>query len=252
MFEVVGIAAAAHGRQKGHFVAFGELRRRVGKLLIPRHYDAARQLAEARKARRVGGEDRAQIGSVGEFGVFPGHPHDVPQHPKKQYTRTHGRSVTLSLTDGSGRAIRLRRVTMHLSLWLPLPKRRLRVRYAETDQMGVVYYANYLVWMEVGRVELCKACGFNYRDMETEDGIFLAVAEAHCQYRYPARFDDEVIVRTWIEKANTADGDVRATKCGWLKTIAGWRPGETRHVFVSRAMRPTHLPQKYHALFGLE
>ena len=56
---------------------------------------------------------------------------------------------------------------------------RLRVRYAETDQMGVVYYANHFVWMEVGRVDLCKACGFNYRDLEREDGIFFAVAEAN-------------------------------------------------------------------------
>src|SRR5215467_557394 len=80
---------------------------------------------------------------------------------------------------------------------------RLRVRYADTDNMGVVYYANYLVWMEVGRVELCKHCGFNYRDMESDDGIYLAVAESHCRYRSPARFDDEVIVKTWIEQANT-------------------------------------------------
>ena len=62
---------------------------------------------------------------------------------------------------------------------------RLRVRYAETDQMGVVYYANYLVWMEVARVEFCKSVGFSYEHMEREDGIFLAVAEAHCRYLYP-------------------------------------------------------------------
>ena len=59
---------------------------------------------------------------------------------------------------------------------------RLRVRYAETDQMGVVYYSNYYVWMEVGRVALCKACGFNYRDMEIDDGILLAVAASDCRY----------------------------------------------------------------------
>src|SRR5580700_11486168 len=63
----------------------------------------------------------------------------------------------------------------------PATETRLRVRYAETDQMGVVYYANHFVWMEVGRVDLCRACGFNYRDMEREDGIFLAVAEANCR-----------------------------------------------------------------------
>ncbi len=65
----------------------------------------------------------------------------------------------------------------------------LRVRYAETDQMGVVYYANYLVWMEVTRVDYCKSVGFSYEELEREDGIFLAVSEAHCRYHYPARFD---------------------------------------------------------------
>src|SRR3954453_23478881 len=79
---------------------------------------------------------------------------------------------------------------------------RVRVRYAETDQMGGVYYANYLVWMEVGRVELCRVCGFNYRDMETQDGVLLAVAEANPRYHAPARYDDEVIVKTNIAKAD--------------------------------------------------
>jgi len=85
----------------------------------------------------------------------------------------------------------------------PATETRLRVRYAETDQMGVVYYANYLVWMEVGRVELCKALGFNYGEMERDDGVLLAVAEACCRYLSPARFDDEVIVKTWVEEANS-------------------------------------------------
>src|SRR5438270_13626892 len=84
----------------------------------------------------------------------------------------------------------------------PATETRIRVRYAETDQMGVVYYANYYVWMEVGRGELCKACGFNYRDMERDDGILLVVAESQCRYKSPARFDDEVIVKTWIAEAN--------------------------------------------------
>jgi len=132
----------------------------------------------------------------------------------------------------------------------PETESRLRVRYAETDQMGVVYYANYLIWMEVGRVELCKSRGFNYRDMEIDDGVFLAVSEANCRYRHPARYDDEVIVRTWIESANTrmvtfAYEMRRASDDRRLAT------GFTRHVFVSRAMRPTHLPEKYHALLGL-
>src|ERR1039458_8391743 len=85
---------------------------------------------------------------------------------------------------------------------MPPHETRIRVRYAETDQMGVVYYANYLVWMEVGRVEYCKACGFEYKQMELEDGVFLAVAEARCRYASPARFDEEVVIRTWVEEAN--------------------------------------------------
>ena len=72
----------------------------------------------------------------------------------------------------------------------PPTESRLRVRYAETDNMGVVYYANYYIWMEVGRVDLCKDLGFNYRDMENHDDVFLAVAESTCRYRIPARFDD--------------------------------------------------------------
>jgi acyl-CoA thioester hydrolase len=132
----------------------------------------------------------------------------------------------------------------------PTTESRLRVRYAETDNMGVVYYANYLIWMEVGRVDLCKACGFNYRDMENDDGIFLAVAESYCRYRAPAHFDDEVIVKTWIDKANTR----MVTFAYEIRLAEGERrlaTGSTQHVFVSRAMRPTHLPEKYHALFGL-
>jgi len=132
----------------------------------------------------------------------------------------------------------------------PVIETRLRVRYAETDNMGVVYYANYLIWMEVGRVDLCKACGFNYREMEVEDGIFLAVSESHCRYRAPAHFDDEVIVKTWIEEANTRMVTF-AYEMRLAETDRRLATGSTRHVFVSKAMRPTHLPEKYHARFGL-
>ena len=71
---------------------------------------------------------------------------------------------------------------------------RLRVRYAETDQMGVVYYANYLVWFEVGRTDLLRESGWNYREMETE-GFGLPVIEAHCIYRESAKYDDEIEIR---------------------------------------------------------
>jgi acyl-CoA thioester hydrolase len=127
---------------------------------------------------------------------------------------------------------------------------RIRVRYAETDQMGVVYYANYLIWMEVGRVELCKSFGFNYRDMEREDGILMAVVEANCRYSAPARFDDEVIVKTWVEAAHP-----RMIRFAYEMTLAegGHRlaSGFTRHMLVDRQFRRTRLPDKYLPLFGL-
>jgi acyl-CoA thioester hydrolase len=127
---------------------------------------------------------------------------------------------------------------------------RLRARYAETDQMGVVYYSNYIVWMEVGRVEFCKALGCNYRDMEREDGVLLAVVEAHCRYLSPARFDDEVVVRTWIEEANP-----RTVRFAYEMSLAEdgrmLATGETRHFFLNREMKRTRLPQKYHAQFGI-
>jgi acyl-CoA thioester hydrolase len=132
----------------------------------------------------------------------------------------------------------------------PAIETRLRVRYAETDQMGVVYYANYLVWMEVGRVALCQALGFSYRDMERDDGVLLAVAEACCRYRSPARFDDEVIVKAWIEEANprvvTFAYEMRLAEGG--RTLA---TGHTRHIFVNRELRRARLPEKYHAMFGV-
>lgn len=126
---------------------------------------------------------------------------------------------------------------------------RLRVRYAETDQMGVVYYANYLVWMETGRVAWCKAIGFNYRDMENDDGVLLAVVEAKCRYLSPARFDDEVIVRTSLAEANQ-----RAVRFSYEIRMEDGRvlaTGETRHFFCNRALKRTRLPQKYHAMFGI-
>ena len=80
---------------------------------------------------------------------------------------------------------------------------RLRVRYAETDQMGVVYHSNHFIWFEVGRVELLRQLGFSYRDMESKDGRFIAVAEAKCRYRAPAHYDEEIVVRT--EMLNVRD-----------------------------------------------
>ena len=127
---------------------------------------------------------------------------------------------------------------------------RIRVRYAETDQMGVVYYANYLVWMEVGRVEFCRAQGFNYRDMERDDGVILAVAECKCRYVFPARFDDEVVIRTSLEEAHPR----MVTFAYEMALIDGGRKlatGYTRHLFLDRELRRGRLPEKYFTMFGI-
>ena len=81
---------------------------------------------------------------------------------------------------------------------------RLRVRYAETDQMGVVYHANYFIWFEVGRVEMLRQLGFCYRDMEAADGCYIAVVDARCRYKAPARYDDELIVRTYLKNIRSS------------------------------------------------
>ena len=132
----------------------------------------------------------------------------------------------------------------------PFTETRLRVRYAETDQMGVVYYANHYIWMEVARVQLCKDCGFDYRDMEKQDAIFMAVAESACRYRSPAHFDDEIVVKTWIGAANprtvTIQYEMRLTEGDRLLAT-----GHTRHVFVNREMQIARLPEKYFPMFGI-
>ncbi|HYL74836.1 MAG TPA: thioesterase family protein [Bryobacteraceae bacterium] len=127
---------------------------------------------------------------------------------------------------------------------------RFRVRYAETDQMGVVYYANYLVWMEVGRAEYCRAAGGRYKDMESIDGVRLAVVDAHCRYLYPARYDQEIAVKTWIARANRRmiefHYEIRDAESG--QELA---TGETKHIFLGPDMKPVNLPEQYYALFGV-
>src|SRR5438874_4907065 len=81
---------------------------------------------------------------------------------------------------------------------------RVRVRYAETDQMGVVYHANYLVWFEVGRVEFIRSLGMDYRTMEREDGVGIAVVDVAARYLSPARYDDELIIETRLIAARGA------------------------------------------------
>jgi len=125
---------------------------------------------------------------------------------------------------------------------------RLRVRYAETDQMGVVYHANHFIWFEVGRVELLRQLGFSYRDMESIDGRFIAVAEAKCRYRAPVRYDDEVVVRTQL--LNVRDSvvhfgyELRRADDGTLLA-----EGETTHIVTDASMKIAALPEKYLKVF---
>jgi len=120
---------------------------------------------------------------------------------------------------------------------------RLRVRYAETDQMGVVYHANYLVWMEIGRVELVRARGGSYKALEAE-GLFLSVVSANCRYVYPARYDEEIIVQTRIVTANARVVEFAYEICSAEadKLLA---QGSTKHLWLNREFRPTRLPERY-------
>ena len=125
---------------------------------------------------------------------------------------------------------------------------RIRVRYAETDQMGVVYHSNYFIWFEVGRVDLLRQLGFSYREMEQEDGCYIAVVDARCRFKAPARSDDEIVIRTHLknvreslihfayEAVRESDGTLLAE-------------GETTHIVTGRDMRKRELPAKYMAVF---
>lgn len=120
----------------------------------------------------------------------------------------------------------------------------LRVRYSETDKMGIVYYANYLVWFEIGRAEFCRARHISYRDMEENDDAFLVVAESYCRYKAPAYYDDELLIRTHItelrrrslrfgyEVVRASDGQVIAE-------------GETGHVVTDSSGRVRSFPEGY-------
>ena len=126
---------------------------------------------------------------------------------------------------------------------------RLRVRYAETDQAGVVYHSNFLIWFEVGRVELCRSYGFNYRDMEIGADARLPVTEVRVRYRTPALYDDLILIRTRIiemrsrmitfayEVIRESDGEMLAD-------------GETVHVVVNSQGRARTFPPEYAKLLG--
>jgi acyl-CoA thioester hydrolase len=121
---------------------------------------------------------------------------------------------------------------------------RVRVRYAETDQMGVVYHANYLIWFEVGRVEYIRQLGLDYKSMEREEGCGIAVVDVSVRYKAPARYDDELVVQT---RLITARGTL--IRFGYKILRAADEvllcEGETVHVVVDTEMKKTSLPKKY-------
>ena len=127
---------------------------------------------------------------------------------------------------------------------------QVRVRYAETDQMGIVYYANYLVWFEIGRVELLRSLGLAYSQLETDHQCILPVVEATCRYRSPARYDDEILIET---RPSLLRGSVIKFAYRILrKGPEGEEPkllaeGETVHVVCDDQLNKKPLPEQYAA-----
>jgi len=125
-----------------------------------------------------------------------------------------------------------------------------RVRYAETDQMGVVYHSNFFIWFEIGRVELFRELGVVYKEMEEKDDCYIVVGECQCRFKRPARYDDVLRIRTRIAEAskrkikfgyevvNSATGELLAT-------------GDTTHIICDRLGRSKSLPDHYRTLFGV-
>jgi acyl-CoA thioester hydrolase len=126
---------------------------------------------------------------------------------------------------------------------------RVRVRYAETDQMGVVYHANYLVWFEVGRVELMRQRGLDYKRLEIDEGCWIAVVEVTARYKAPARYDDELIVET---RVTTVRGPVIRFAYKVIRAVDGLLlcEGETVHVVLGKDMKRRAIPKKYADLLG--
>ena len=126
---------------------------------------------------------------------------------------------------------------------------RVRVRYAETDQMGVVYHANYLVWFEVGRVEFIRQLGMSYKSMEQDEGALIAVVEATARYKAPARYDDELIVRTTLAGVRGPIVRFRYAVVRAADELVLCE-GETVHIVVDRDMKRREMPPVYVEKFG--
>jgi acyl-CoA thioester hydrolase len=124
---------------------------------------------------------------------------------------------------------------------------RMRVRYAETDRMGVVYHANYLIWFEIGRTEFCRAAGIPYRQME-EEGVLIPVTGLECKYRRPAHYDDTILIRTRM-------GDVGSRGLSFFYEIRNDRDellaeGSSRHIFTNVESKPIAIPPRVRETFA--
>ncbi|MFH1837437.1 MAG: thioesterase family protein [Candidatus Omnitrophota bacterium] len=122
----------------------------------------------------------------------------------------------------------------------------IRVTYKDTDQMGVVYYSNYLVWFEIARTEFFREHGMEYKRLETEDRIFLPVTEAFCRYRAPIRYDDvvQVTVKLSEMKAKRITFEYEIKKKG--KTTS---TGHTKHAFINIEGKVVPIPEKIRSEF---
>jgi acyl-CoA thioester hydrolase len=135
---------------------------------------------------------------------------------------------------------------------LPMPPitYQVRVRYAETDQMGIVYYANYLVWFELGRVELLRSLGLAYSQLEREHECILPVIEATCRYKSPARYDDEIVIETWpsLLRNSVLKFSYRILRKGnGPESSVLLAEGETVHVVCDDQLNRKPLPEHYAA-----
>jgi acyl-CoA thioester hydrolase len=131
---------------------------------------------------------------------------------------------------------------------MPASVTTLRVRYAETDQMGVVYYANYFVWFEVARADLLRSLGWTYREMEAS-GVFLPVIESHCEYRRPARYDEEIEIRTKGRLCSPVRMEF-AYDVVMKSTDVVAAAGRTLHAALGRDGRPCRLPDRIREAFA--
>jgi acyl-CoA thioester hydrolase len=125
-----------------------------------------------------------------------------------------------------------------------------RVRYAETDQMGIVYYANYLVWFEIGRVELLRSLGLAYSQLETDHQCILPVVEATCRYRSPARYDDEILIETrptLLRGSVIKFGYRILRKAPDIESPVLLAEGETVHVVCDDQLNRKPLPEEHAA-----